>query len=111
MLCTHNAGQPYASLAAFAGCDDMRFLYFVTPRSTRKLGNHRGGGRMALLIIITHPETDFLQAMAVTVLGSAGELTGLEKEAALKRHIRKHPCLDDFRPFAHLCVGEGKSPH
>lgn len=34
--------------------------------------------------------------MAVTVLGSAGEVTGPEKEAGLKRYLQKHPYLEDF---------------
>ena len=39
MLATHKGGQPYASLVAFSASDDLRFLYLVTPRATRKFGN------------------------------------------------------------------------
>jgi nitroimidazol reductase NimA-like FMN-containing flavoprotein (pyridoxamine 5'-phosphate oxidase superfamily) len=62
VLSTHNSGQPYASLVAFAFSDDLRFLYFVTPRATRKFSNLQNDCRMALLITSSaNQETDFHQ--------------------------------------------------
>ena len=40
--------------------------------------------------------SDFHQALAATVVGSAGEITGPEKEAVLQRYLQKHPYLEDF---------------
>jgi heme iron utilization protein len=97
VLSTHNAGQPYASLVAFALSDDLGSLYFVTPRTTRKFSNLQRDCRMALLISSsTNKETDFHEAMAVTVVGSAVEIQGPDKEAALSHYIAKHPYLEDF---------------
>ena len=97
MLATHKGGQPYASLVAFCASDDLRFLYLATPRATRKFGNLQSDCRTALLITSSaNQETDFHEAVAVTVLGSAGEVTGPEKEAGLKRYLQKHPYLEDF---------------
>lgn len=97
VLSTHNSGQPYASLVAFACSDDLRFLYFVTPRTTRKFTHLQNDGRMALLIASSaNQETDFHEAMAVTVVGRAGEIFGVEKETALNRYLEKHPYLEDF---------------
>jgi nitroimidazol reductase NimA-like FMN-containing flavoprotein (pyridoxamine 5'-phosphate oxidase superfamily) len=97
VLSTHNSGQPYASLVAFACSDDLRFLYFVTPRTTRKFSNLQNDCRMALLITSSaNQETDFHEAMAVTVVGSAGEISGPEKETALNRYLERHPYLEDF---------------
>lgn len=97
VLSTHCDGQPYANLVAFAFSDDLRSLYFVTPRATRKHGNLQRDGRMALLITNgTNKETDFHAAMAVTVIGSAGEIQGADRESALGHYIAKHPYLDDF---------------
>ena len=97
VLSTHNSGQPYASLVAFACSDDLRFLYFVTPRATRKFSNLQNDGRMALLITSSaNQETDFHEAMAVTVVGSAGEISGPEKETALNRYLERHPYLEEF---------------
>jgi nitroimidazol reductase NimA-like FMN-containing flavoprotein (pyridoxamine 5'-phosphate oxidase superfamily) len=97
VLSTHTGGQPYASLVAFVCSDDLRFLYFVTPRSTRKFDNLHNDGRMALLITSSaNQESDFHDAMAVTVVGSAGEIFGPEKKTALNRYLEKHPYLGDF---------------
>jgi nitroimidazol reductase NimA-like FMN-containing flavoprotein (pyridoxamine 5'-phosphate oxidase superfamily) len=97
VLSTHNGGQPYASLVAFAFSEDLGSLYFVTPRTTRKFSNLQRDGRMALLITSsTNKETDFHEAMAVTVVGSAVEIQGPDKEAALDHYITRHPYLEDF---------------
>jgi nitroimidazol reductase NimA-like FMN-containing flavoprotein (pyridoxamine 5'-phosphate oxidase superfamily) len=97
VLSTHGAGQPYASLVAFAAADDLRCLYFATPRSTRKFANLQGDCRVALLVSSSrNQEADFHAAAAVTVLGSAGELSGPEREAALPGYLQKHPYLEDF---------------
>ena len=97
VLSTHTSGQPYANLVAFACSDDLRFLYFVTPRTTRKFSNLQNDCRMALLITSSaNQETDFHEAMAVTVVGSAGEISGPEKETALERYLERHPYLEEF---------------
>jgi heme iron utilization protein len=97
VLSTHHSGQPYASLVAFACSDDLRFLYFVTPRTTRKFGNLTNDCRMALLVTSSaNQEVDFHEAMAATVVGSAGEISGPEKEVALNRYLEKHPYLEEF---------------
>ncbi|MBW1609280.1 MAG: pyridoxamine 5'-phosphate oxidase family protein [Deltaproteobacteria bacterium] len=36
VLSTHRSGQPYASLVAFVGKEDLKEIFFVTPRTTRK---------------------------------------------------------------------------
>jgi nitroimidazol reductase NimA-like FMN-containing flavoprotein (pyridoxamine 5'-phosphate oxidase superfamily) len=67
VLSTHSAGQPFASLVAFAFSDDLGSLYFVTPRTPRKFSNLQRDGRTALLITSsTNKETDFPEAMAVS---------------------------------------------
>ena len=65
VLSTHSNGQPYASLVAFACSDDLRYLYFVTPR---KFGNLTNDCRMALLVTSSaNQEVDFHEAMEATV--------------------------------------------
>ena len=39
---------------------------------------------------------DFHQALAVTAIGSAEEITGDEKEPFLKFYLTRHPHLQDF---------------
>lgn len=97
VLSTHRSGQPYASLVAFTGSGDLRFLYFATPRSTRKFSNLQNDDRIALLITSSsNSPTDFHEAMAVTVVGRAREISGPEKQPALSRYLAKHPYLEEF---------------
>ena len=36
VLSTHQDGQPYASLVAFVATEDLKHIFFVTPKTTRK---------------------------------------------------------------------------
>ena len=41
-------------------------------------------------------ETDFGEASAVTVLGTADEVLGPERDKYLRLYLKKHPYLEDF---------------
>ncbi len=98
VLSTHDGDQPYSSLVCFAATDDLRYLIFVTPRGTRKFANIEADCRVAMLIDNRANEAaDTDNATAVTVLGTALEVGGDEREALLSRYLNRHPHL---RPFA-----------
>jgi nitroimidazol reductase NimA-like FMN-containing flavoprotein (pyridoxamine 5'-phosphate oxidase superfamily) len=97
VLSTQNAGQPYASLVAFATSEDLKELYFATTRATRKYANLSSDPRVAMLVDSRSNEvSDFRWAMAVTATGKAEEVEGQEKDKVLKTYLAKHPHLDDF---------------
>ena len=97
VLATHNMAQPYASLVAFAATEDLKFIYFVTPKTTRKFANITAYGRVAVLInSSTNRSADFHQAIAVTAVGEAKEIVGLEQEPLLQFYLAKHPYLEEF---------------
>ena len=97
VLSTHCSGQPYASLVAFWGKEDLKEIFFVTPRTTRKHANLSADSRVALLInSSTNVDADFHEAVSVTALGCAEEIGGAEKVQVLKRYLAKHPYLEDF---------------
>ena len=50
VLSTHTDGQPYASLVAFVASDDLRQIFFATPKTTRKYANLIADSRVAFLI-------------------------------------------------------------
>jgi nitroimidazol reductase NimA-like FMN-containing flavoprotein (pyridoxamine 5'-phosphate oxidase superfamily) len=50
VLATHNKGQPYGSLVAFAATHDLDYLIFSTTRSTRKFANLSADPRVAMVI-------------------------------------------------------------
>jgi nitroimidazol reductase NimA-like FMN-containing flavoprotein (pyridoxamine 5'-phosphate oxidase superfamily) len=96
-LSTHFGGQPYASLVAFFAAEDLRNLYFVTPRSTRKFANLKTDNRVALMINSSSNRAgDFHRAISVTAIGRAEEIDGSDKESILSLYLEKHPYLEDF---------------
>jgi nitroimidazol reductase NimA-like FMN-containing flavoprotein (pyridoxamine 5'-phosphate oxidase superfamily) len=110
VVSTTSGGQPYANLVAFAAADDLRRLYFATPRSTRKFANLLADERMAVLISSSsNRAADFHEAMAVTAVGTGREISGEEKASALDRYLAKHPYLDAFA-HAPTCALIGFTP-
>jgi heme iron utilization protein len=97
VLSTHHSGQPYASLIAFVGKYDLKKIFFVTPRTTRKFTNLSTDSRVAILINSSlNLDSDFHEAVSVTALGSANEINGSEKDEILGFYLSKHPYLEAF---------------
>ena len=97
VLATHRSGQPYANLVAFYATEDLKHLFFVTPRTTRKFENLIADSRVSLLVnSSTNQTADFHRAVSVTVVGNASEVVGTERQPILERYLQKHPHLEDF---------------
>jgi nitroimidazol reductase NimA-like FMN-containing flavoprotein (pyridoxamine 5'-phosphate oxidase superfamily) len=97
VLSTQYDGQPYASLIAFSFSDDLKELFFATPRTTRKYTNLRADPRVAMLIDSrSNQEADIHQAIAVTAVGKAGEVSEEERPAVFEGYLARHPHLEDF---------------
>lgn len=97
VLSTHDHGQPYSSLVAFASSEDLKSLIFATTRATRKYVNIDEDSRVSMLIDNrSNRVADFHEAMAVTATGHAEEVMGPEKDGLLKLYLAKHPHLEDF---------------
>jgi general stress protein 26 len=97
VVATQNGGQPYASLVAFVATDDLRHLFFVTGRTTRKFSNLLSDSRVAVLVNSSvNQESDFHEAISITVTGIAEEIKDPERRDILKLYLSKHPYLEDF---------------
>ena len=97
VVSTQSEGQPYASLVAFAASDDLRHIFFVTARTTRKFANLTKDARVAVLINSSvNRESDFHDAVSVTVTGTAEEIEDAERNKVLTLYLSKHPYLEDF---------------
>jgi nitroimidazol reductase NimA-like FMN-containing flavoprotein (pyridoxamine 5'-phosphate oxidase superfamily) len=97
VLATDINGQPYTSLVGYLASDDLRTLYFVTTRSTRKYGALSANPRVAMLIDSrSNRSEDFRDAAAVTVMGQAHEVDKPEYENIVREYVSKHPQLKDF---------------
>ena len=89
-------GLPYSNLVSFAISEDLRSLVFVTDRNTRKYRNIQENKNISLLIDNrTNQPSDVLQAIAVTVIGTAREET--ENRSSLQAvFLTRHPHLQQF---------------
>ena len=97
VVSTQLSGQPYASLVAFAATEDLRHIFFVTARTTRKFSNLTSDSRVAILVNSSlNQESDFHDAISITVTGTAEEISDPEKQDILELYLEKHPYLEDF---------------
>ncbi len=97
VLSTYSAGQPYASLVAFAASKDHDCLVFATERDTRKFANILEHPRVAMFVDNRdNRDSDFDTASAATILGQARELCGRERDESLGLFLQKHPSLESF---------------
>lgn len=97
VLCTHHDGQPYASLVAFASSSDLKELYFMTSRATRKFTYLQANPKVAMLIDNrSNRDEDIDEAIAVTAMGSALEVSRENREQVLQKYLAKHPHLREF---------------
>ncbi len=97
VLSTQMSGRPYSNLVAFAATAELQDILFATTRATRKYANMTEEPRVSLLIDNrSNEETDFGETSAVTVLGTAIELLGPEREQCLPIYLKKHPYLMEF---------------
>jgi len=96
-LSTHYDGQPYASLVAFYAADDLKHIYFATPKTTRKFSNLSADNRVAVMVNSSINQlSDFHRAISVTAVGNAEVVAESEKEPILNLYLAKHPHLEDF---------------
>lgn len=91
----HN--RPYSNLIAFAETVDLKSIIFATERNTRKYSNIKTNSSVSLLIDSrSNRSSDFSTALALTVIGSAGEVKEHERENMLSILIAKQPHLMQF---------------
>jgi nitroimidazol reductase NimA-like FMN-containing flavoprotein (pyridoxamine 5'-phosphate oxidase superfamily) len=97
VLAAQTEGQPYTSLVAFSETDELKHLLFATSRNTHKYANIIRDPRVAMLVDNrSNRDSDFRNAVAVTAIGKAEEIHGLEKDRLAKLYLAKHPYLEEF---------------
>lgn len=97
VLATTHAGEPHASLVAFAVTADRQSVVFTTPRASRKYANLRSEPHVALLIDNrANRASDVRSAAALTVLGRVVEPRGRMRDALRVLFLARHPGLAGF---------------
>lgn len=97
VLSTQEKDHPYLNLVAFAETRDLRTIFFATTRGTRKYENILSSSGVALLVDNrSNRETDILEAMAVTVIGKACEVSESLKQRFERIYLEKQPQMEAF---------------
>jgi len=97
ILATLGTDYPYQSIVAFAGSGDMKQLFFATKQATSKYKNLKAKAQVSVFIDNrSNQESDFFDALGMTVLGDARELRGAARKKPMGQYLRKHPNLEEF---------------
>jgi nitroimidazol reductase NimA-like FMN-containing flavoprotein (pyridoxamine 5'-phosphate oxidase superfamily) len=97
VLATQASRGPYTTLVGFAATGDLRHIFFVTSRSTRKYAALKSHPNVSMLMDSrTNRTSDFSDAVAVTALGSASEVDKDKSEKIVTLYLTRHPHLEDF---------------
>jgi len=97
ILATLGKDYPYQSIVAFSGSRDMKHILFATKRATSKYKNLKEKAQVSIFIDNrSNQEADFLDAIGMTVLGDARELSEAARTKSMGLFIRKHPSLEEF---------------
>ena len=97
VLATLSDTGPYCSLMAFAVSPDLATLVLATPRNTEKYKNILARPQVSLLADNRkNADADPDEAMAVTILGAAFEVTSDRMEECKEMLEQAHPALHRF---------------
>jgi heme iron utilization protein len=97
VLSTQEKDHPYMNLVAFAETGDLRTILFATTRATRKYGNITARSGVALLVDNRSNEVaDIREAMAVTVIGTACEVSESLRDQLDRVYLEKQPHMKEF---------------
>lgn len=97
VLATQGLEYPYCSLIAFVSSKDNKEIIFATLRQTSKFQNINNSSNVSLLIDTqSNNENDVKQAKALTVLGHAEEISGVNYDNYLAMYLKKYPYLKEF---------------
>jgi heme iron utilization protein len=105
VLATHDDGQPYCNLIAFAETVDSKSIIFATSRNTSKYLNLIRDNRVSLLVDNrTNQVSDLGDAVALDLMGNASEITQDINGYYRDLFTAKHPALAEFVNMAENSV-------
>ena len=97
VLSTQELDHPYLNLVAFVETSDLRTILFATTRATRKYGNILSKSGVALLVDNRSNEVaDIREAMAVTAIGTASEVSESLRDRLDRVYLEKQPHMKEF---------------
>lgn len=97
VLSTQKDSQPYSSLVAFAASPDLKYVYFLTPNTTRKYEHLTANPKVSILVHDSRNQADdFYNAISVTGTGVSQEIDKPVAQKELDLYQKQHPDLKEF---------------
>ncbi|MFW9957414.1 MAG: pyridoxamine 5'-phosphate oxidase family protein [Candidatus Odinarchaeota archaeon] len=97
VLGTSKNDEPYSCLVAYAVTDDVSHFIFATMRQRLKYRNLSVNPRVSLIIDDrSEKSSDFNETTSITILGTAKDILGSEREEYATLLLTLHPSLADF---------------
>ena len=97
VLATRSGEVIHTTLVAFAATGDLKTLFVCTPRATRKYANLKENPGVSLLVHNSaNQAADIRQAIAVTVTGTAAEVTPSRMHEARRIYLAKQSHMAGF---------------
>lgn len=97
VLATERNGAPYTTLVAFVLQDDLKKLFFATPRDTKKFKHLTVNERISFLVHnSTNSPEDIGSAISITITGRASEHSKESSQEPVASYLGKHPQMKEF---------------
>lgn len=96
VLCTESDGNPYCSLMTYLLSDDLRILYLISTRESRKFKNLLANPRVSVLVDSRQHPTAGANIVSVTFTGLFQPLADAETERIKTAFAREHPELTEI---------------
>lgn len=97
VLATSVNDLPYTNLIAFVLQDDLKKLFFATPRDTKKFKNLIINEKVSFHIQNTKNSLDDIgNAVGITITGKASECSKNHSKEAIAIYLLKHPQMREF---------------
>jgi nitroimidazol reductase NimA-like FMN-containing flavoprotein (pyridoxamine 5'-phosphate oxidase superfamily) len=97
VLGTSKNDEPYSCLVAYATTHDISHFIFATMRQRLKYRNLSVNPRVSLIIDNRDEKSsDFNETTSITVLGTAQDIIGPEREEYASILLKQHDSLTDF---------------
>jgi len=97
VLGTSKDGEPYSCLVGFALTNDLSELVFATMRERLKYKNMMANPRVTLMIDDRNEQhSDFNDTTSITIVGSAEDISGGNREKYASLLLARQPALTEF---------------
>ena len=97
VLATSTEDVPYTNLIAFILQDDLKKLFFATPRDTKKFKNLTINEKVSFHIQNTKNSLeDIGKAVGITITGKATECSKKHSEEVISLYLLKYPQIKEF---------------